>query len=48
MPEFTYIDPTGGGDDIVMTTPEWVRRVPSSITVRDVNGEGHIFEREDD
>lgn len=40
---YRYADPTGGGDDALLTLPEWAD-YPLDIRVRDVNGEAYYFE----
>lgn len=47
MKTYTYIDPTGGGEDAEVTLPIWAIP-PVSLKVRDVMGDPIYFELEED
>lgn len=43
MKQYLYEDPTGGGDDITLTAPDWIDSPPSNLTVYQGN-DRHVFE----
>lgn len=42
----TYVDPTGGGDDVTVLHPEWAQ-APITMVLRDPEGGRMEFEYED-
>lgn len=43
MKEYEYDDPTGGGDNITLTGPDWLENPPPELRVTDTGYTQHVF-----